>query len=284
MQFDRKTQMIGAVAIVAIAAGLGLAATHFDPSENVRKRLEYEVPRTSFSSVTCDRPFGCEAVAGKNVVYVTPDARYLFLGDIIDLKQKVDITQKRQQEVAVVNAAAGAILGNGRVDDVSATGPQPTAQPIPQGTPGPRQGGIIKITLPAANGIVHNPGAPLKISVFSDYGCHFCKAMFDELVSHPEIQVTEYPVAMVTPQSEQKAQLVLCARDRLAAGTVAFNGGQIQTLGDCRKTDGIVDQNTKFARDNGLESTPVLIRADGRTQYGFAGVDQLKSFVGGAGA
>lgn len=284
MQFDRKTQIIGGVAAVALLAGCVIAVKPFDQSERVRARLEQEVPRTSFASVACNKPFGCEAVAGKNVVYVTPDARFLFLGDVIDLKKKVDITQQRQQEVAVVNAAAGAILGNGHIEDASTAGQQPPAQPIPQGPPGPKQGGLIKISLPAGNGIVHNAGAPYKVSVFSDYGCHFCRAMFDELVSHPEIQVTEYPVAMITPQSAEKARLVLCAQDRVAAGVAAFSGGQIQTQGDCRKTDGIVDQNTKFARDNGLESTPVLVRADGRTQYGFGGVDQLKSFLGGAGA
>ncbi len=286
MQFDRKTKIMGVVGLVAIIAVGAIGAKQMDRDDEVRAKLEKEVPRTSFSSVECGKPFGsmCEAVAGKNVVYTTPDGRYLFLGDVIDLKKKLDITQQRQQEVATVNSATGAILGSGRIEDAAATGQPPSVQSIPQGAPGPKHGGVVKVTLPATNGIVHNAGAPIQVSVFSDYRCGFCKAMFAELASHPEIQVTEYPIAILGEDSATKAREVFCAQDRLAAAAIAFSGGTPAHQPDCRKTDGIIDSNSKFASANGIASTPVLVRADGQTQFGFAGVDQLKRWLGGAGA
>lgn len=278
-----KKTWLGLAAVVPVLCLAGYATYSFaNKTEVLKAKLAHELPSTKVSSVSCGWTVGglCEVIAGKNIFYVSPDAEYVLIGEIIDMKKRVNMTDQRLKEVAAVDAATGTISGTAQAVQLADTG---KAAQSPGGNAGtPPLGANVKITLPAVNSIVHNKGAPIKVAVFSDYGCHFCKNMFSELISHPEIEVTEYPIAILGPQSTQKAKLVLCADDKVAAGSAAYNGGEIKTRSDCSKTDGIVDQNTKFAMANGINSTPTIIRADGQSQLGFVSIDEIKSFAAGS--
>jgi protein-disulfide isomerase len=35
---------------------------------------------------------------------------------------------------------------------------------------------VIKVDLPKDNAVIHNAGAPLKLTVFADYSCHFASS------------------------------------------------------------------------------------------------------------
>ena len=207
------------------------------------------------------------------------DGRYAIVGSVLDLKDRVDLTDRRVKELGQLDAVAS------RLGDA---GPPATADAQAQGAP--PQGaqaqaapalGPIKVNLPKDNGIVHHPGAPLKVSVVTDLNCGYCRMLMEALKTAPDIELTEYPIQLLRPDSLDKAKLALCAKDREATANNIYFGGDLKVAGDCAKAEAAVQANTAFARAHGISGTPALIRADGSVHAGFMPVDQLRAWIKG---
>jgi thiol:disulfide interchange protein DsbC len=214
-------------------------------------------------------------VIGKNVFYSTKNARYVVVGSVLDLDKKVDITDQRLKELASLDAATSKITaaGGAVADQTGAVQPAP-GQPSPL----PAK---IDVNLPVANAVVHNPGAPIKLTVFSDYNCHYCRALFTEMVANKQIEVREYPIGLLSADSSTKAQQVLCADNRLEASEAQFGisaNGKFRTVGSCAAAAAAVEANTKFAASHGISGTPTIIRADGTAHAGYLAQDALVAF------
>jgi thiol:disulfide interchange protein DsbC len=137
----------------------------------------------------------------------------------------------------------------------------------------------ISVDLPLANAIVHHPGAPLKIKVFSDFSCGYCRAFFSQLAADQGIEITEYPIAVLGEESRRKAIQVLCAKDRRAASEAAYAGQAFASTAHCKSAEQAIDQNTTFARAHGVQGTPTIGRADGGVNPGFLDPTALKAFA-----
>ena len=87
------------VATVAVASGFGTS---------LKDKVQKEFPNTPITSADCDKgPANlCEVVAGSNVFYVTRDAKFAFVGAVLDLENKVDVKGQK----------VGIILSGGNVD------------------------------------------------------------------------------------------------------------------------------------------------------------------------
>ena len=257
------------VATVAVASGFGTS---------LKDKVQKEFPNTPITSADCDKgPANlCEVVAGSNVFYVTRDAKFAFVGAVLDLENKVDVTDVRLRELAAVGQAEARIRGAAPAAP-GAPGVQPASAPA-----APADSPIIRVTLPKANAVVHNPGAPLKMTIFTDLNCGFCKRLHDDLKNVRDIEVTEYPIAFMGPDSPEKAKLALCAKDRVAGIDAIYSGGEVVTSGDCAAAEAAVAANVEFARQNGINGTPMIVRADGRTNSGWMPVNELRAFLGGA--
>lgn len=260
------------VATVAVASGFGTS---------LKDKVQKEFPNTPITSADCDKgPANlCEVVAGSNVFYVTRDAKFAFVGAVLDLENKVDVTDVRLRELAAVGQAEARIRGAAPAapGGPGAPGVQPASAPA-----APADSPIIRVTLPKANAVVHNPGAPLKMTIFTDLNCGFCKRLHDDLKNVRDIEVTEYPIAFMGPDSPEKAKLALCAKDRVAGIDAIYSGGEVVTSGDCAAAEAAVAANVEFARQNGINGTPMIVRADGRTNSGWMPVNELRAFLGGA--
>lgn len=273
------------VMVVAGAAFAAFEAPAFanDGKSAIMTKVSAALPNTKITSVNCDKPVKglCEVIAGKNIFYTTKDARFIVIGSVLDLKTKKDVTDDRLKELAAVDNALAKIAGNvvqqaaGDVPVQPVANPQPGAGELPSA-------GVIKIDLPKANAIVHNAGAPIKISVFSDFNCHFCRSLYEAMAGAQDIEITEYPIGILGADSEQKAKLVLCSTDRVAAAQAAFNGGKLSVAADCAKADVAVRENGLFAKAHGITGTPTIIRADGNSQMGFKSLDELRNWAKGA--
>ena len=92
------------VATVAVASGFGTS---------LKDKVQKEFPNTPITSADCDKgPANlCEVVAGSNVFYVTRDAKFAFVGAVLDLENKVDVTDVRLRELAAVGQAEARIRG-----------------------------------------------------------------------------------------------------------------------------------------------------------------------------
>ena len=89
---------------MAVASGFGTS---------LKDKVQKEFPNTPITSADCDKgPANlCEVVAGSNVFYVTRDAKFAFVGAVLDLENKVDVTDVRLRELAAVGQAEARIRG-----------------------------------------------------------------------------------------------------------------------------------------------------------------------------
>lgn len=252
-------------ATVAILA-LAIAMQPFSPEATIKKKIAGQFPKTTVTSVSCKTAIGlCEVVMGKNLLYATKDARYVVVGAVLDLEARKDLTDQRLKELAAVDSATAKLTGG---------------QVVREAAPGARIEKVT-VTLPKENAVVHNPGAPLKMTVFGDYACGYCHQLFAQLAGRSNIEITEYPIAILGAQSAERARLVMCSEDRVAASEAAYAGGTIKTKGDCSRFDAVVAQNTSFAQKNGINGTPAIIRADGTVNAGFLPIAELVRFLEG---
>ena len=265
--------VIGVAAFGATRTGLANPAA----DASLARKVQAAFPNTKIASVNCNGlPGLCEVTAGKTVFYVSPDGRYAVVGSVLDLKNRVDITDRRMKELGQLDAVT-ARLGD-ESPPAAAGDPQPPGVQAAQTAPAM---GPIKIDLPKDNGIVHHPGAALKVSVVTDLNCGYCRMLMEALKSAPDIELTEYPIQLLRPDSLDKAKLALCAKDRAATADNIYFGGELKVSGDCAKAEAAVQANTAFARAHGISGTPALIRADGATHAGFMPIDQLRAWIRG---
>ena len=279
------------IAAATLAAPIALAAhagavqpsqrAAIPPDDILAKTVQKAFPNTTIGSVKCGFAAGlCEVTAGRNVFYVSPDGRFALIGSLLDLKDRVDLTDRRTSELAALDATLGKVGGGSGLPVGSA--PIRKATEVEAGSPalaGPPSLGVIKIDLPITNAVVHHKGAALRIAVISDYNCGFCRRLFDELKAAADIEVTEYPIQLLRPDSADKAKLALCGSDREVAANNLYFGGEVKTQGDCAAAAKAVEENTAFARAHQITGTPTLIRADGQAIAGYMPIDQLRAWA-----
>ena len=264
----RSTWLVVAVGSLAAVGGAVAFAMASAAPPGLHGSLAAAFPKTKITSIECRMQISglCEVIAGRNVFYASRDGRFVVVGSILDLSKKVDMTDERLKQLAAVDVATNGIAAKPDSDGSGGEAQPPTK---------------IEVTLPVSNAIVHNPGAKLKVKVFSDFSCGYCRALFTELAADRSVEVTEYPIAVLGDQSAERARLVLCARDRVSASHSAYTAGDIRTSGDCARAAAMVAENTQFARAHGISGTPTIIRGDGTVNAGYLGTDALKAFAGG---
>jgi thiol:disulfide interchange protein DsbC len=261
-------------AVAAVGVGVVLAGTPTFQGSKLKEAVQDHFPNTPISSVTCKNgPAGlCEVVAGANIFYVTPDAKFALVGSVLDLDKKLDLTDQRLRQLAAIGQAEAKIKGQG---PQTAPGPQAQAAPAAK----PAESAILRVTLPKSNAVIHNLGAPLKMTIFTDLNCSYCKRLHEDLKSQRDIEVTEYPIAFLAADSAQKAKLALCAKDRVAGVDALYSGGEVVTSGDCAAAQKALDANIAFAHQNNINGTPMIVRPDGVTNSGWLPTAELRAFL-----
>ena len=280
----RRFVVFGALALVLVAVATFAVAETAEIRRGgegaregrLRASLEKSLPNTKITAVSCARaraPRGlCEFVAGRNVFYATPDGRYVLLGQLLDLQARSDLTARRTQELAALADTEARIAGRA---------PEAGIRPPQAGAVSPRPSGVLKVVLPAQNAVVHNPGGRLKLTVFSDYSCGYCRQLFGDLQGRRDIEITEYPIAVLGPQSAARARQVLCAKDPAAAANALYRGDRVETPGDCPEGERRLRENMAFAQAHGISGTPMLVRADGATNSGWMPAGDLVAWLNG---
>lgn len=259
------------VSVTIAAAGFALAARADQAPPRLVKALERHFPKTPIDSVRCDLgvPGLCEVVTGRNVFYAARDGRHVMVGALLDLEDKVDLTDKRIRELAALGNATAKIGGA-----AAPQGPSPEAAPSQPGSPEK-----LKVSLGPDSAIVHNPGATLKLTVFSDLNCGYCRKLFEELRSAKDIEVTEYPIAILGADSADKAKMALCADDRAKAASAFYVGGDVEVPAGCREGEARLAKNMAFAQANGIAGTPALVRADGSVSRGWMPLGEVRAWL-----
>ncbi|MBU0673307.1 MAG: DsbC family protein [Proteobacteria bacterium] len=128
--------------------------------------------------------------------------------------------------------------------------------------------------------ILGDPAAPIKIIVFDDPVCPFCKTLHEEMkkvvATRPDIAffIKLYPLK-IHPDAFDKAKEIICTKSPLLLED-SLNGKEIPPP-TC-ETDQ-VEKNITLAEDLGIRSTPTLIMPDGRIVPGSKPADQIIEMV-----
>ena len=214
----------------------------------------------------------CEVTAGSQLFYVDKTARYLMIGRVYDMQTRQDLTAVRLLEVnpdLLVGGAAGSRREAEAVESPRRGVNTAAAQAAPRT--------MSLAALPEAGGIVWGNPSGQTVTVFSDFRCGYCRALSGVLESL-NVRVIERPISVLG--SRDLANQVFCARDRRRAVKAAYAGEPIADTRPCDTSP--LDANERFARENSIAGTPVIVRSDGAVIEGFRPKEFLITWLKGA--
>lgn len=151
-----------------------------------------------------------------------------------------------------------------------------------QELPRPKQfSGVDPKSIPLQHAFtIGNPKGTKKLYVFTDPDCPYCRTLHPELVKleklMPElsIEIMLYPLQQLHPQAYDKARLILSSKSRQNLDK-AFEGKELPTVkGDAGKA--AVDALIRFAQEQGINSTPMILLPNGKPYQGPRTAEQLK--------
>ena len=226
---------------LALAATL-MVATVAEANETViRKKLTSQFPGAQVTSVAKTPYSGLfEVYLDGQLVYVDAKAQYVFTGDVIDLKNRRNLTQARLNQLQAVNWN----------------------------------------TLPLDNALktVKGTGAR-KLVVFSDVDCPYCRKFEAELTKVDNITVYTflYPIEGLHPKAVQTSKQIWCAPDRNKAWDDYTTKDIIpKNDGKCANP---VDETIALGAKLKISGTPTLIFANGQRVPGMVPAAQLERLL-----
>lgn len=226
---------LGAFAASAFAAD--------DAGKAAREAVEALAPGIKVESVTpAPMPGFFQVVASGRMVYVTADGRYMINGNLVDLKDKTDLS-----------AASWAVT---------------------------RKAALAKV--PAAQRLVYSPANPKHtVTVFTDVDCGFCRqlhAHIDEFNKQGiAVEYVFWPreglktTAGNDTPSYTKAVSVWCASDRKNAFNEAMSGAAVKPA-SCENP---VKDEFELGERLGVNGTPTIVTENGDVVGGYLTPAQL---------
>ncbi len=208
-----------------------------------------EVLKTLVDSVVAVRPsevpglwaVDVEKQGRKLPVFLDFSGRYLVTGDVIDLQSMESLTRERMVDLNRVDAS--------------------------------------RIPLDDAI-VIGDPKAPVKIVVFDDPECPFCKKI------HPEMEqaaakrkdvaffIKMLPLKM-HPDAARKAKAIICAK----SAQLLQDSLDGKPVPDPTCETDQVEKNEALAQQLGIGSTPTLVLPDGRVLPGYKTADKILALL-----
>jgi thiol:disulfide interchange protein DsbC len=188
------------------------------------------------------------------------------IGRVYDMETRQDLTAARLLELNPDLLTAGAPR-NAQAQEALQQVPRAPAKKV------------SLAGLPANGAIMWGPASGLKAVVFSDFNCAYCKKLEEELKAIGA-RVEERPISIFGAESRREAERVLCAPRPDLALRLAYAGTALANPRPC-DTSGL-DANEAFARANGFNGTPVIVRpSDGAVLEGYRPAHILRAFLAG---
>ena len=231
------TRIVTACLLVpALALSTGLLA---EPGKHdaIEKSLQKVLPNRSIDKITPSPVEGVsEVLIGPAVFYITNDGKYLFQGNLIDMKTREDLSETRRKGI---RAAAINDFGEDRMIIFPAKEPRHT------------------------------------ITVFTDIDCGYCRKLHNEMDKYNDKGITVryllYPRSGPNTPSFEKAVSVWCKEDRRQALTDAKAGIKLAKA-DC---DNPVKEEYDLGSLVGVRGTPAIILEDGEMLPGYIPANKL---------
>ena len=182
-----------------------------------------------------------EAVlSGNQLIYVDKDARYIFDGELIDLKEKKNITAERQKELNKVDFSQ----------------------------------------LPLDNAIKEVRGnGQNKIVVFSDPDCPYCHKLEVEFGKLTDVTIYTLliPIDTLHPDARYHSEQLWCQKDRTNAWISYMRNGKAPQKVD--KCENPIEKNLAVADKLGFHGTPTIVFPNGQIMPGYAPATVLQKTI-----
>ncbi len=174
----------------------------------------------------------------KEVIYLSEDGEYLFNGNLLNIKNKINLTESTQ------NSLRHELMNEFRKSN---------------------------------QGIDFLPEQMTdRVTVFTDIDCGVCRKFHQEVDSFNAagigISYLFFPRAGIGSASHQKAVNVWCATDQQDAINQANNGVELEPL----MCPNPIESQFKLALSAGVNGTPYMVLDDGTLIRGYMTPDQLK--------
>ncbi len=229
---------LSAIAIAIFATSTALAQSDDAELEQIRVKVGEMFEFIEPGNVTRSPIDGWYTIhKGSIVAYISADGRYLLQGDLIDLEQQANLSEKVRTEARRELMAA----------------------------------------VPDDQTIVFKPNeVKYSVSIFTDVECTYCRRLhsqIEEYLAHGiEVRYLMYPRNGPASRAWNTAEDVWCAADRQNALTMAKLDREFAT-GSCDAS--IVQDHFVLGRDVGLSGTPAIVLEDGTLIGGYLAPDQL---------
>lgn len=229
MRFPFRTGSL----VLALAASLVVAPAMAD--EKIPESLTSALKELSPEPPTSVKPTPLEGIyevlIGGDVVYLNADASYLFRGELIDLKKRVNLT------------------------DMTLNGERKK----------------LMAGLADGQTVMYKPKGETKhtITVFTDIDCPYCRKLHQEMNDYLEagiaVRYALYPRAGLNTPSYNKLVSVWCAKDKNDAMDKAKSGEELET----KSCDNPVKDHMMLGQQVGVTGTPAIILEGGQLLPGY---------------
>lgn len=177
-----------------------------------------------------------EVRIGNELFYTDAEGAYLIRGEILDLKNKRNLTEERIAKLTAIDFDS----------------------------------------LPLKDAVVWKTGnGKRRIAVFSDPNCGYCKRFEKELTGMKDVTVYTFLIPILGGDSPDKAKAIWCAKDATAAYRKWMLEGTAppRLLGDCATP---IERNVELSRKHRVTGTPAIVFEDGVRVPGMLTADQLE--------
>ncbi|OED35350.1 hypothetical protein AB833_30790 [Chromatiales bacterium (ex Bugula neritina AB1)] len=225
--------------LLMLVMGMASAQSEQTPEQQLRAALAQLAPDLPITSITESvLPGIYELVSEAQVYYLSPDGRFMLEGSIVDLQEKVNISEQRRGGLQL-----------SLIDEV-----------------------------PEDQMIVFNnedSNADRWITVFTDTDCGYCQKLHQEIaaITQADIRVRYlmFPRAGMNSASARELQSVWCSDDQQAAMTTAKSGGKVKPA-TCENP---IQSHVSLATQVGLRGTPLIYLDDGTKIPGYRPASEL---------
>ena len=233
--FSRKT-----LALVASLAALGLYGCTAQANEDtIRKNLAAVMPKEIKIDEVRPSPIAglWEVRIGSEIRYTDAAGQYLVEGEILDLKNRKNLTQERVDKITAIDFAA----------------------------------------LPLKDAIVWKKGdGKRRIAVFADPNCGYCKRFERDLNNVKDVTVYTFLLPILGGDSPEKSRNIWCAKDNTKAWRdwMLGNVAPQRSMGQCDTA--AIARNEALARKHRINGTPAVVFEDGKRIPGAMTTEQIE--------
>ncbi|MDH0863241.1 DsbC family protein [Mitsuaria sp. GD03876] len=233
--FSRKT-----LALAVAMASLGLIGCSANANEDtIRKNLSAAMPKELKIDEVRPAPIPglWEVRIGNEIRYTDATGQYLVDGEIIDLKNRRNVTQERINKITAIDFAS----------------------------------------LPLKDAIVWKKGdGKRRIAVFADPNCGYCKRFEKSLQEVDNITVYTFLIPILGGDSPDKSRNAWCAKDNATAWRNWMVDGAGLPTADAKCDSGAIDRNVALSQKIRVNGTPAILFEDGTRAPGALSAQQLE--------